>query len=82
MGTLLKQNPEEISYQSGIRECYSINPASPKLLCTAVTVALAPQMQKKKKSTLHKTACVDRKQLPEILSLEVNDPIACCLSKP
>lgn len=27
-------------------------------------------------------ACADRKQLPEILSLEVNNPVACRLSKP
>lgn len=39
-------------------------------------------MQKNKKGTLHKMACGDRKQLPEILSLEVNNPVACRLSKP
>jgi len=42
MRTLLKQNPEEITYQSSIRECYNINLTSCKPLCTAMTVALTP----------------------------------------
>lgn len=78
--TLLKQNPEETSNQSSIRDSYSINLTSHKIFCIAMTAW--HHIKPTKRSTLLKKACADSGQLPEVLPLEVNNSVAWCLSKP